>query len=427
MQFLRNQWSQIRTGGLHTLVRKTGTAVRRLAEGFLFLCHAIWAIPGVLLIRTIRPWIHVRVDTFYSSRIGHFVADASIFLARRSLQQQGEQIVDLFWFPEPTCNQQWSRMVRRQLFVRWWVRYLARFNRLIPGGALHENPMPVVSGSRIVYGVLRQSSARFQFLAKEEEEAKLFLRSRGWHEGEPFVCILVRDSAYLASQKLNTSGDINQWSYHNYRDSNIDSYVEAVNALLQKGYWVIRMSKISNQRLSLTHERFIDYPFIEDQDDLYDVWLSVNCSFFVSTATGIDIVPWVYGRPIVYVNALPLIAGAFPINHIWVPKHLRWKETGNRLTLKEHCSHGYAETKGYLTAQIAIEDLSPAEITAAVMECERRLTGTWMESDEDRSRQQRFWRELRKSPEFCKNNDYIHPEARMGCAWLRSMGDEFFE
>jgi len=427
MSFFISQWSQIKAGGLPTQRRKIRAGFRLTEILVLYACNAIWAVPVVILIRMIRPWAHIRMGTLLSSRIGHFVADASIFLARQTLRPAGERTIDCFWFPEPTCNEQWSLMVRRQLFVRWWVRYLAGFNRLIPGGEIHDNPMPVVTGSRIVYGALRQTTARFEFSLQEVEDAKLFLRRRGWREGEKWVCLLVRDSAYLSLHPLHAEGGGNRWDYHNYRDSDIDSYVKAMLTLLEKGYWVIRMGKIAQSPFPLKDERIIDYPFVEDQSDILDIWLSANCYFFVSTATGIDIVPWVYERPIVYVNALPLIAGAFPIEHIWVPKHLRWMATGKNLTLKEHCKHGYSDIKDYDAAGIAIEELSPSEIAEAVMECEQRMTGTWVQKPEDDFRQERYWNELSKLPEFLRNNDYIHPAARVGCGWLRTMGDEFLE
>lgn len=112
---------------------------------------------------------------------------------------------------------------------------------------------------------------------------------------------------------------------------------------------------------------------------------------------------------------------------IWVPKHLRWKDSNRLLTLKEHCQYGYTHTEKYEQAGIAIEDLSPAEITAAVMEGEQRVAGTWVETDENRDRQRRFWETLRSWPDFHKFHGDIHPEARVGCAWLKSMGDAFLD
>ena len=40
-----------------------------------------------------------------------------------------------------------------------------------------------------------------KFLSSEEEQAKVWLRSKGWEDGQKFVCILVRDDAYLGSEE----------------------------------------------------------------------------------------------------------------------------------------------------------------------------------------------------------------------------------
>lgn len=428
MGWYLDQWSQIKVGGLPILHRKLLTALNKLPILSLFMLNAVWAVPAVLFIRIARPLVHVRMGTFWESRIGHFVVDPSIFLVRHHLKLAKERTIDLFWFPERTCNEQWAKMVRRQLFVRWWVRYLVGFNKLIPGGASHDLPRPSATSSS-TYNILARAEVCFKFTLEEEETAKAWLRRRGWRDGERFVCLLVRDSAYLSSHPLNSNGDGERWSYHNYRDSDIDTYVEAIRALVDRGYWVIRMGKIMHKRLSLQHQRVIDYPFVDDQDDLMDIWLSVNCYFFISTASGPDSIPCIYGKPVVFVNALPLVLGVFWANRIWVPKHLRWQDSGNPLTLKEHCQHCYGQATEYEQARIAIMDLSPSEITAAVLECEQHTAGTWVETDEGRDRQRRYWDTLRSCPNFCSanNSNDIHPQARAGSAWLASVGDAFFD
>ena len=37
-----------------------------------------------------------------------------------------------------------------------------------------------------------------KFLNEENKRAKNWLHTQGWQEGEPFVCLLVRDDAFLA-------------------------------------------------------------------------------------------------------------------------------------------------------------------------------------------------------------------------------------
>lgn len=418
MNWLSAQWGQIRVGGLPVLRHKVCLA---LIAGL----NALWIIPLLIVIRLVRSWLHVRMGTLISERSGHFVFDAAMYLANSTVQSRNPRTIDLFWFLEPTCNEQWAHMVRRQLSVHWWVRYLIFFNRAIPGGALHN--LPSTNGSRDIDGILPRSTSRFAFATDEEIAAKAWLRRRGWQEGQPFICLLVRDSAYLSSHPLHLKGESDHSSRHSHRDTDIDTYVEAVQSLADKGNLVIRMGKIAHRRFPLKHSRVVDYPFVEDQDDLLDIWLSANCSFFISTGTGIDMVPVAYGCPVIFVNYIPLSHLCSYANSVLVPKNLRWKDSGRLLTLKENLGQDYLSAQQYKQAGIAVEDLTPGEINAAVMECEQRLAGSWVETEENRGRQSRFWQVLAAWPDFHKLHGYIHPEARVGSAWLKSMGDAFLE
>ena len=49
--------------------------------------------------------------------------------------------------------------------------------------------------------------------------------------GHPFICFHVWDSAYL--NKTNPNKD---WSYHDYKDASIHSYLMPVEKLVQRGY-----------------------------------------------------------------------------------------------------------------------------------------------------------------------------------------------
>ncbi len=406
-------------------IKKT---IRRCGKVAAYSLNAFWAIPAVVIIRLIRPIAHVRLARLVPGRIGHFVADTSIFLARRSLRAPTDRARELFWLPRQTSNEQWSRMVRRRLPAYGWVRYLYACNEFIPGGGPHILELPSWSGNRAAYDIFRKPVERFSFTAREDECARSWLRTRGWTDGEPVACLFVRDKAYLSSDPLHSHARQGHYDYHNYRDSDIDTYADAVRNLANEGWWVVRMGKRVEKRLPLEHPRVIDLPFAADRDDLLDVWLTVNCGFLMTTATGLDVIPWIYGNaPSVYVNALSLFACASPINNVWVPKHLRWKATGKFLTLREHVSHNFGETDEYERAGISIQDLSSGEINLAVMEGHSRLRGTWQETEDNIRRQQRAWEIFRESPDFERLHNYVHPDARFGAEWLRSMGDSFLD
>ncbi len=63
---------------------------------------------------------------------------------------------------------------------------------------------------------------------------------------------MVRDNAYLPTKN---------WGYHNYRNSEISSFIPALELLASMGYWVIRMGKIMETPLRLNNNRIIDYSF----------------------------------------------------------------------------------------------------------------------------------------------------------------------
>lgn len=428
MNWTLRQISEIRIGGIPILFFK----IKRLFYRIIWVFSPLWSIPGVLIIRVIRPWILIRMQLINGNRIGHFSIEASIYLAHQSLQNKKQRILNLFfiWNIWPCCNSQWDRMVRRQLNVYWWVEHLLYFNRLIPGGEVHL--VPSAYPDRDHSGLIHRTKVRFEFTSEEKVFAKSWLKKRGWQEGEPFVCLLVRDSSYLASLRVDYEKGLKECSYQNHRDSDIETYIPAIKRLVEEGFWVIRMGKVMDKPMSWNHSKVIDYPFVEDQDDLMDVWLSANCYLFISTACGLDGITDVYRRPLLFINVLPLSHWFSWSNNIIVPKHLVWKDTGKNLTLLEHWEHNYMELERYVEAGIYIINLTSQEIVEAVLEKVQRIAGTWHDSAEDVVRQKKFFARFKISPKFSdwdysSLHGWIHPEARIGANYLRTMGDAFLE
>jgi putative glycosyltransferase (TIGR04372 family) len=145
----------------------------------------------------------------------------------------------------------------------------------------------------------------------------------------------------------------------------------------------------------------------------------------VSTGTGIDAVPVVYGRPVVFVNYIPL---AYLVSFgatVTVPKHLVMMGSDRPLTLREYVQHAYLRKDQYDRAGIRAADLSATEILDAVLEMERHVDGTWTDDHGEAARQRRFWEVLRSWKDFDRHHHVIHPGARVGSAWLKSNGDGF--
>jgi len=326
-------------------------------------------VPILVFIRIFRSQYPVRIGTLFSSRMGHFVSDAGRYHAELSLPNNRSHY--LFWMPQRISNLQWEKMIRRNLYVSWWVYFLDRYNSIIPGGEQNS-----FSGTRDLFGVIEKNKAPIPFLQDEDARVKDWLTSKGWKVGEPIVCFLVRDSAYLDQSPLtSTNGNSNHWRYHDYRDSDVANYEPAMQWLADQGVWVFRMGKIMHKPLSCHHPRIIDYPFLLDKDDLYDVWLFAHCALCVSTGTGIDAVSLVYRRPILSVDLIP-------IKHMWtmgdvtvLPKLLIDRATGSILSLNEYLLHSYQESEKYDLAGIDVVGNTSSHIMASVRDRWIKING----------------------------------------------------
>lgn len=419
MKSLGQHFDEISFGGWAVFRRKIKSFSTFILRNILFLPHGIWAIPTVLVIRCLRPWQIIRLGSICSERIGHFAADAGQQWAMQP--QNDSKYLDLYWIQEPTCNEFWAKMVKRNFKVYSWVRPLDVWNRILPGGAVHNRPTSTTA-SRDIYGWLEKNQTKLQFLPEENEQAKAWLRHQGWQDGEPFVCLLVRDSAYLNRDTFLKGYD---WNYHNYRDSDIATYVPAAEWLAEQGVWVFRMGKIMAKPIPSNHPRIIDYAFHPEKSDFLDIWLFAHCDLCISTGSGPDMVSDIYRRPLLMLNFAPLQNLFSWSNAIHLPKKLVWQSSGLPLTWGEHLEHSYYMTDDYAKAGIKIIDLNPEEILSAVQERWQRIQGTWLDTPEDMKRHDRFWNILQSHPDYNKYHGWIHPESRVGTMWLRSMGDEF--
>ncbi len=424
-----SQWYQIQQGEPPILRQKLGSLLLYMIKILALFVNSVWAVPAVILMRALRPWMLIRIGTIISTRIGHFVVDAAE--NKILLIDKPPNSIDLFWLGKKTCNQQWTKMVRREMPVYDWSLWLDIWNKFLPGNSSpHQRPPSYTGHTRDVKGLFQRYDARFAFSEVEEKEAKKWLMARGWQDGEPFVCVLVRDSAYLAKNGLHGDGsDISykKWSYHDFRDSDIACYVSALEWLADRGVFILRMGKIMEKRMESNHRNIIDYAFCDDKSDLLDMWLFANCTFCITTGTGIDGVCKVYRRPMFYLNCPQLGMLDSSISCFHVPKDLHWAANGKALNLKEILSHNYFSSDEYSEAGLKFRDLSAKEILSYTMEFWQRQKNIWQDKPADLDLQSRFWEIIENWNDYSKFHGWRHPDARVSTIWLQKQSEDFFD
>lgn len=150
------------------------------------------------------------------------------------------------------------------------------------------------------YRVLDRSKPSISFTESELIQGRQLLTLLGIKEDSKFVCLAARDSEYL--RKSFPDYD---FSYHDYRDTNIEDFQDMCHFLAQKGYHVLRMGKFVSSTLVCHDEKVIDYANSNLQSDFADVFLFAHCEFIISTSTGMDRLGVLFRKPIGLVN-LPL-------------------------------------------------------------------------------------------------------------------------
>jgi putative glycosyltransferase (TIGR04372 family) len=240
--------------------------------------------------------------------------------------------------------------------------------------------------------------------------------------------------------KVNSLYSIkNNYPFHqSYRDSDISTYLPAIQWLTQRNIFVFRMGSIANTAVDYKNKYFIDYAFMPTRSDFLDIWLFANSNGVISTGTGPDQLAVLYNKPLLYVNHLPLFHLPTYAQSITVPKNLIFKQTKIPLTLDETLKYSSTATsiqqpfnplryEDYSNNGIEIIDLTKQEILEATKEFWSRICNVWVESDKERLLQNSFWRQFQSHKDYHQMHNWKHPKAYVGSDWLKSQGENFLK
>jgi putative glycosyltransferase (TIGR04372 family) len=387
---IQRQILQIREGGRKVFFRKLRIASRLALSELINFPSYILALPFVLLIRLLRPWLLIRFGRLVSSRIGHFAANPEIYLCEREngINVPDKCHIDIFFLNcKPISNYQLEKMWKRVLRVwpAWLVRPLIKVNKLIPDSKAHEI-VDNTQHDRDVNNLLDQTKPHIVFTKEEVRKGEDGLRKIGIPELAPFVCFLVRDNAYLNSPDL---------SYHNYRDCNIHNYMLAAEELIKKGYFVIRMGHKVKEGIKNLNPKYIDYATNGMRTDFMDIYLGATCTFCVTTGAGWDAIPVsLFRKPVVYTNLVPFgYLLTFSEKFLLMTK--RHFHAGRELTISEIFSYNVGfcmRAEDYEKERVELIENTPNELKNVIIEMAERIERIWEPAAEDESLQNKFWK-----------------------------------
>ncbi|MDO8603594.1 MAG: TIGR04372 family glycosyltransferase [Candidatus Omnitrophota bacterium] len=340
----------------------------------------------VLCIRLLRPLVLIRFGGLISSRIGHFAGNIELYLCDRDFNKNKSRKLDIFYHTSFICNRQLEKMWRRVLRISPIANWLDKINRFIPGWESHE--ISSIATDRDICGLLESTQPHLSFTLEEELFGQKELQKLGISKGASFICFLSRDSAYL--NKLSPDDN---WSYHDYRDSNIKNFVSTIEELTRRGYFALRMGTMVKQPLETTNPMIVDYA-VKHRTEFLDIFLGAKCHFYLGDSCGFHAIPVIFRRPLAIVNMVPLeYVPTWSSDYLFIPKKLWLRGESRFLTFREILGSEKGRmynTEEYEKLGIEVIENTPEEITSVAVEMDERLKGEWKTTEKDEKLQKMF-------------------------------------
>ena len=360
-------------------------ALRRSYNLAVLIFGLLLALP----VRLVAPLYRIEVQPVLVERIGHLAIEPELLLSLRDVHPPVRSRT-LFYSRGPVAN---------EFLVSMWRRVLP----FGPAWLLHPMWVANVRFPWLDLGArgwdelhfdlrhLDRTTPHLSFTEAELERGQQLLRSLGVEPGAPFVCLSVRDEAYL-SQRVPTK----DWTYHDYRDSDIATYGGLAQTLADAGLTVLRMGAVVAAPLVSSDPRVIDYASSGLRSDFGDVYLFAHCSMSISSSTGVDSLAMAFRRPMGIVN-LPGTGGLQLGQSLRLVmfKDLVDLATGEPLALldarRPEAMAAY-RTDTFAGLGVRLVDNSPEQLAAFGREMLLMAAGGWHIGEDEQARERTFLR-----------------------------------
>lgn len=411
-KFIYKQISDIKKYGIKELIKKFFLFTKILIKLPIYI---IATIP-CLIIRLISPFFLIRIESIPCTNFGDFVYFVSIYYCQKQLKinQPKQTCFDLFYFyhKHKNYNKQLEKMWRRKLIFlsSYLLDPINKVNRIFPGW--EKFTIEIIS-TKLQWDVdnLFEKYQALNFTDEEEVLGKKNLKKFGLSDNDKFVCLAVRDAAY---GKIKDPTGRLDFSYNDFRNSDISNFKLACEELAKKGYYIFRMGVVAEKTFNSNNPKIIDYVNSELKSDFMDIYLGAKCTFCISTGLGFDNLPYVFGRPIALANVPLADTRTHSKKFLLLTKHHFLRKEKRKLSISEIFSHGLSfafDSKIYERKGVELIDYTPEEIRDFVLEMHDKLEHNKKMSNEDENLQKTFQKL------FNSNYKSFHDEITKNTRW----------
>ncbi|PPR41488.1 MAG: hypothetical protein CFH22_00520 [Alphaproteobacteria bacterium MarineAlpha5_Bin12] len=381
--------------------------MKKLILNLLILLSA----PFCLLLYFLKPIITIRFGIMQSSRIGGLAIMPEIYLnEKKKLSLYKPFNFDIISFENSICNEQLASLVSRKINIFPYSKILYFIIKCITFW-LPKNSNVIKFISHPTQNFFLNNNNILKFNQIETTKALKLLKEIGINNNDKWICIHNRDPSYLNHHSKR------DWSYHNYRDFSILSMKETCNYFLSKNYYVIRLGKNAQDKLYIDHPKLIDYPFLKIQNDLLELYLMANSTFFIGSSSGPSMVPFVFRRPILLTNYTePVLLNKLKHNNYLILLKLFFDTKKNRILkiseIFDRKLENIYQTSMFENSNIKLLENSSDEILNASIELEKFIQLQQKENYFNNNLQNKFWNIIDKYSEknpYKYHNLFISP------------------
>ena len=405
MNLIKQNFKEVKNGGLRIFFRKLKTFIIEIISLPIYFL----ALFILIIIYLLQPYYLIRFGNLSSSRLGHLAADTELYFCEKEakINIPKQKYLDLF-FCRKASNNYLAKMWKRELIVlpSFLLKPIFSLNKFISSflSIAEKHIISTTWLDRDVHNLIDTQKPHLRFTNDEINKGENFLKKFGLSKTSKFVCLIVRDNAYLKHLEPGKN-----WDYHNHRNSDVNNFMDAAEALAAKGFHVFRMGSKVEKKFESKNNRIVDYANLKERSDFLDIFLGAHCNFCITTSCGFDAIPFIFLVFIAYITVPIQYFFASSKKFLIITKHHYSKKTNRKLEFKEliDMQRGDSNAKSFDDNGIVLVENSPNEIKEFALEMLERCENRWEDTQEDKKIQLKFWDIYRF---FIKKNnvEYLH-------------------
>ena len=390
----------------------------------IFLIRDIWlyvlTFPILILIKVFNKFLKIRFGKCRIDVIGNSFFNLDSYLGELKLSKK--RYNDFFYTEGKSCNSFFLKLAQRNLKIYWFIKYFYEMSKFLPGTEnlqiIPEDYRAIGNGGTDPNKIISKTRDNIIFKDNEDKLGYSFLENTGIKNNK-YICFIYRNSAYKKKSFLSSEID---FSYHDYRNSELEDYKEALNYLTDQGYYIIRMGKSEDQPIQMNNKKIIDYSFSKKRSDFLDIWLMSKCYFCFTSGTGLDDVAIAFRKPLLHVNQIPIsgIRTYYP-NILCIFKKIKKSPTNKIMNLSDIIksnSDYLLHSEKYKKKNLSILNNTSKEIVSVTKEMHLRMVNNWPESENSKKEQDLFWKNLSLSKNFSAGYRWINRGCKVGSKFL---------